>query len=83
MATNAFLKDFLVMRKSLTPAGISKEAHIPTPVQKKKRGMPKMSEEKETLNTTLQTIKEEKPPKKVVICYLQEKANEFTVEKMT
>ena len=83
MATNAFLKDFLVMRKGLTSAGITKEPHIPTPVQKKKRGMPKLSEEKETLNTTLQTIKEEKPPKKMVSNYLQEKANEYTVEKMS
>jgi len=82
MASNSFLKDFMEMRKGLKPNSIPKDSHIPTPVQKKKRGEPKTTQELDTINTTLQKIVEDKPPKKQVVNYLQEKANYYTVEKM-
>ena len=86
--TNAFLKEFLAMRKSLTPAPVSAAASSKAPedvLPKNKNGRkPKaeITKDQQTDKPGLMTIVENKPHKRVVIEYLQHKANDLTEEKM-
>lgn len=81
-AVNAFLKDFLEMRKALPTAsqivGNPKPANPETRKRKEK-----FKKEQEVDKPGLQTIIEEKPNRKVVIAYLQHRANDLSVEKMS
>lgn len=84
---NAFLKEFLAMRKSITPASSAAATKSPEDVlPKKKNGRskakPQMKQELQTEKPGLMTIVETKPHKRVVIEYLQLKANDLTEEKM-
>jgi hypothetical protein len=85
MNHNAFLKEFLSMRKDLSPAqpAIPKMAHeaaLPKKDKSKKKSVLKPAPHVE--NGQLQHIIENKPPKKEVIEYLQDRANHYTVQKM-
>jgi hypothetical protein len=83
---NAFLKEFLNMRKALHPTS-SGSSLSPADVLPKK-GKPKaktkeaLTEKQETKEPGLMTIIEDKPHKRVVIEYLQKRANELTAKKM-
>ena len=82
---NAFLKEFLAMRKELTPhkpASKSPEDVLPKLKGNKEKPKAKLSKEQEVDKPGLMTIIQEKPHKKVVIAYLQTKANELTEKKM-
>jgi len=85
-AVNAFLKDFMEMRKALTPQGPAGGAKIvgkPEPANPDaKKRKAKFKKEQDTENTSLMTIIEKKPHRRDVIHYLQERANEFTTQKM-
>ena len=85
-STNAFLKDFIEMRKSITPNTLPnlvspnvKDTKNGVKVKKQK---PPVTQNQETSESTLAKIIEEKPPKKNVIAYLQTFANELTIQKM-
>lgn len=79
---NAFLKEFLNMRKGLTALGKSPADVLP----KKGKAGPKtkeaLSEKQERTKPGLMTIIEDKPPKRVVVEFLQERANGLTEKKM-
>jgi hypothetical protein len=76
---NSFLKEFLNMRKTIAPPGPSPQDVLP---QKKKKAKMSSNPPPLTESVGINTIIEEKPHKRVVIEYLQKRANEFTVEKM-
>jgi hypothetical protein len=81
---NAFLKEFLAMRKNVTTVAPSLS---PTDVLPKKgKAGPKtkeaLSEKQQRKEPGLMTIIEEKPHKRVVIEYMQKRANELTEKKM-
>ena len=80
---NAFLKDFLEMRKQTSPASKSPADVLPKKDTKKKT---QLKEEPKSITQTnqpsLQSIIEEKPHRKVLIEFLQNKANEYTLQKM-
>ena len=81
-AVNAFLKDFLEMRKSLTPP--TKIVGNPQPANPEtKRRKKQFKQEQETDGVTLMTIIEKKPHKREVIRFLQNKSNQYTIEKMS
>ena len=80
-AINSFLGDFIKMRKEMTPPRNAVNA----PGAVKKAGTNIKHEPKSTIeviDTSLQRILDNKPPKKEVIEYLQERANAYTVKKM-
>jgi hypothetical protein len=81
-AVNAFLKDFLEMRKSLAPTTpkIVGNPQPANPTTKKRKE--KFTKEQTTQDPTVMTIIEDKPHKRVVIEYLQKRANELTEQKM-
>jgi len=82
---NAFLKEFLTMRKELVPkgpAGPSPTDVLPKKKNGRAKAKPQLKQELQTEKPGLMTIIEEKPHKKVVIEYLQVKANELTGQKM-
>lgn len=80
-AVNAFLKDFLEMRKNLQPP--SKIVGNPTPANPDtKKRKEKFKKEQEVDGMSLMTIIEKKPHRREVIKYLQDRANHYTVEKM-
>ena len=76
---NSFLSEFIKMRKELVPMKDSSKASgavkMRTKVAYKKDDNPD--------NGTLADIIEKKPHKREVIAYLQEKANAYTVQKMS
>jgi hypothetical protein len=79
-AVNSFLKEFLEMRKGLSknpgePVQAKKDPKKAVLEPKKK---PKMTKEK----PGLMTIVQDKPGRRVVIEYLQNRANELTEQKM-
>jgi hypothetical protein len=80
-ATNAFLKEFIEFRKALQPSptivGNPKPAN---PATKKRKE--KFTKEQEKKDCSLMTICQEKPHKRVVIDYLQDRCNYFTEAKM-
>jgi hypothetical protein len=81
MNHNAFLKEFINMRKEAAPVQM---AHDKLPKKKgsdtKKKAALKAAPHVE--NGGLQHIIENKPPRKEVIEYLQNRANHYTIEKM-
>ena len=82
-SNNAFLKEFLNMRKNITASSASPADVLP---KKKKEGAKtkeQLSERQERKEPGLMTIIEDKPEKRVVIEYLQKRANELTEKKMT
>jgi hypothetical protein len=79
---NAFLKEFLNMRKNVSASSPAPSDVLPKknkPVAKTKEAL---SEKQERKEPGLLTIIEDKPEKRVVIEYLQKKANELTEKKM-
>ena len=87
MNQNSFLKEFLEMRKvakttGQSSTGLASEVLPQTKESKKRKQKPQMKAELEREKPGLMTIIEEKPSKKVVIEYLQIRANELTVKKM-
>jgi hypothetical protein len=83
---NAFLKEFLNMRKavnqkgpaaSLTPADV-----LPKKSKTTAKTKEQLSERQERKEPGLMTIIEDKPHKRVVIEFLQKRANELTAKKM-
>ena len=87
MNHNAFLKEFMNMRKEFSPAlpANTRMAHDAALPQKKggrakKKAALKAAPHVE--NGQLQHIIENTPPRKDVIEYLQTRANHFTQEKM-
>ena len=84
---NSFLKEFLEMRKVASmknPSSGSGLASEKLPQTKKsaRKPKPQIKAALETDKPGINTIIEQKPPKKIVIAYLQEKANELTCKKM-
>ena len=85
---NSFLKEFLEMRKATTAStgstgsGFAADA-LPQTKKSKRKPKPQIKAALEREKPVINTIIEEKPPKRVVIEYLQTKANELTVEKMS
>ena len=76
---NSFLMEFIKMRKELSPMkDASKSSGA---VKLRSKVLYKKDENPE--NNSLAEIIEKKPHKRVVIEYLQERANAFTVEKMS
>ena len=85
MNHNSFLKEFLEMRKGLSPSQPA-TANLASNSLPKKGGRtnskPKMTSTQKVENGGIMHIIENKPPKKEVIEYLQKRANELTEEKM-
>jgi hypothetical protein len=79
-AVNAFLKDFLEMRKSLTPQQIVGNPTPANPESKKRKE--KFTKQQQVKDASLATIIEDKPHKRVVVEYLQKRANALTEQKM-
>ena len=87
MNHNAFLKDFLLMRKDLAPTQsplthMAHEAALPKKGGARQKKKPSLKPAPHVENGQLQHIIENKPPKKEVLEYLQNRANHYTVEKM-
>ena len=80
-AVNAFLKDFMEMRKGLAPTKIVGNPKPANPETRKRKA--KFKKEQETQDISLMGIIEKKPHKRVVIEFLQNRANELTEAKMT
>ena len=80
-AVNGFLKEFMEMRKSLVPT--PKIVGNPSPANPAtKKRKEKFTKEQTTQDSTLATIIEDKPHKRVIIEFLQKHANHLTEEKM-
>lgn len=84
---NSFLKEFLAMRKGLAPstspaASKSPEDVLPKKKNGRSKAKPQLKQELQTEKPGLMTIVETKPHKRVVIEYLQHRANDLTEEKM-
>ena len=77
---NAFLHDFIRMRKDMTPFKDSSKATGAVKMKPKSR----VSYKKDTVaeNNSLAQIIEKKPHRREVIEYLQERANTMTEQKM-
>ena len=87
MNHNAFLKEFINMRKEFAPTQnpLTRMAHETALPQKKGNRQKKKAALKaapHVENGQLQHIIENTPPRKEVIEYLQKRANDFTTEKM-
>jgi hypothetical protein len=80
---NGFLKEFLAMRKELKPSATTSPSPADVlPKKDKRKPKPQMKKELETEKPGLMGIIENKPHKRVVIEYLQNRANELSEEKM-
>jgi hypothetical protein len=81
---NAFLREFLNMRKAVntTVSSASPADVLPKKSKTKAKTKEKLSEIQERKEPGLMTILEDKPPNRVVIEYLQKRANELTEKKM-
>jgi predicted ArsR family transcriptional regulator len=81
-AVNQFLREFVEMRKNISPVGkIVGNPQPANPSAKKRKE--KFAKQQETLTTSLAKILEEKPGKKELIAFLQNRANDLSTEKMT
>lgn len=81
-AMNSFLNEFIKMRKEMTPPRNAADA----PGAVKKTGTNtkhKSTPSQQVIDTSMQRIIDNKPHKKEVIEYLQERANGLTVQKMS
>ena len=80
--TNPFLRDFLAMRKQQAPPTKSPADVLPKKEKKKTQLKEEPKKTTETNEPSLESIIEEKPHRKVVIDFLQNRANAYTIEKM-
>lgn len=92
--TNSFLKEFLALRKSLTPSDIAASAAVGAlgsapPVRAAPKGRVSKKKDaglgeavKKEQDTTIATIIEKKPGIKDMYRYFQQKANDLTIAKM-
>lgn len=84
--TNAFLKEFIQMRKSLVPSGVAGDMKLVTSAvsntPKTKKHATTAPELKEDGKMTVAKIIEDKPKPREVIQYLQDRCNDCTVAKM-
>jgi hypothetical protein len=86
-ATNSFLKEFLDMRKAIKP-GQTPTTTTQNPMTKpdgkggKRKKKVKPEPTQKITDMSLQTIIDDKPNKKEVIKFLQQRANDYTVQKM-
>ena len=83
-AVNSFLKDFLEMRKGLpsNPGEPAQKKKDPKKAVLEPKKKPKMTKEQAIEQPGLMTIIQDKPGRRVVVEYLQNRANEFTEQKM-
>lgn len=81
MNTNDFLKQFIAMRKEITPPPGTKSVSAADVLPKSKK-QKKMGPRQEVTETGLQHIIESKPGRKIVEEYLQEMCNTLTAKKM-
>lgn len=85
-SVNGFLKDFIQMRKGLVPSGTAGDVRLvdPGPSGKKGKKAPptRPTELKDDGKMTVAKIIEEKPKVREVIQYLQDRCNDFTMQKM-
>lgn len=85
-ATNAFLKEFMAMRKTLAPSGMAGDMTL-TPQASKGKGKGKVkatgSDPIKMDGITLAKIIEEKPKPKEIVKFLQDRCNELTIKKMS
>lgn len=81
MNTNDFLKQFIQMRKEITPPPGTRSVAA-TDVLPKSKKQKKMGPRQEITETGLQHIIEAKPGRKVLEEYFQEMCNELTAKKM-
>ena len=79
---NPFLQEFLQMRKTFQASGPAPADVLP---KSKKGRKPKeqFTKEQKVAKPGIQHIIEEKPKKKVLIEYLQNRANELTLQKIS
>jgi len=80
-AQNAFLKEFIEFRKALQPPPTIVGNPKPANPDARKR-KEKFKQQQEKKDTSLMTIIEDKPHRRVVIEYLQDRCNHFTEQKM-
>jgi hypothetical protein len=84
-AANAFLRDFIQMRKSLVPSGVAGDTKLVTSAlpngkkSKKKTTAPELGDDGKM---TVAKIIEDKPKNRDVIQFLQDRCNELTIAKM-
>jgi hypothetical protein len=76
---NSFLREFMAMRKTIIPSAIT--AGKPAAKEEKKK-KPKIEPKQEAQEAGMAEIIEKKPHKKVVIEFMQRRANELSVQKM-
>lgn len=81
MMSNEFLKQFIEMRKGMTPAPGTKSVAAVDALPKSKKAK-KTGPRQEVLETGLQHIIESKPGRKDVEEYLQDMCNKLTASKM-
>jgi hypothetical protein len=84
-ATNAFLKEFIAMRKTLAPSGMAGDTALtaqPTKGKGKGKAKATASEPIKMDGITVAKIIEDKPKSKEVVKFLQERCNELTIKKM-
>ena len=84
-AANAFLRDFIQMRKCLVPSGVAGDTKLVTSALpngkkgKKKTTAPELGDDGKM---TVAKIIEDKPKNRDVIQFLQDRCNELTIAKM-
>lgn len=83
-AVNSFLKEFLEMRKGLpaSPGEPVKAKKDPKKASMEPKKKAKFTKEQTVDKPGLMTIIQDKPGRRVVIEYLQNRSNEFTEQKM-
>jgi len=85
--TNAFLKEFIAMRKTLAPSGVAGDTKLTAQTDKgKAKGKGKTKEKPSDPikmdGITVAKIIEDKPKPKDVVKFLQDRCNELTIKKM-
>jgi hypothetical protein len=85
-SVNAFLKDFIDMRKGLVPSGVSGTVQLVDPLKKDtKKGKKKPTTALELADEgkmTVAKIVEEKPKHRPVLEFIQDRCNDLTKAKM-
>jgi hypothetical protein len=82
-AANAFLKEFMAMRKTLAPSGVAGDTKlVPQAGKGKGKGKATGSDPIKMDGITLAKIIEEKPKPKEIVKFLQDRCNELTIKKM-
>jgi len=84
-SVNAFLKDFISMRKALVPSGVAGGMKLIDPTPTKGKGKKKVTTAQELVDEgkmTVAKIIEEKPKARPVLEFLQDRCNQLTTMKM-